>query len=315
MQKLLQSTMAYRILRRERARGMLAHAYLILLDDEANLRFALKEFAKLFFDGSENTNERIERDNFVDCAVYPDAGEGWKAENAEKIVEESYLSPTEGEKKLFILSDMHKASPVVQNKLLKVLEEPPSGVYFLLGATVEHSLLPTVKSRAKRLEIPPFSTEEAGACLERMYPIRAKTELAEYAAASGGSIGRAQRLIEGGRYAELAEKAFSCVSAQGGEIIEVCRGLDRIAEKKELIGLVSSLYRDMLFYRLGKGEFATMRVRAERLKELAGRFSLAALVFALDRMNEAEKEVTFNANLPQCMEISLLKIDKERTKC
>lgn len=315
MQKLLQSTMVYRILRQERALGTLAHAYLILLDDETYLRFALKEFAKLFFDGSADTSARIDRGNYVDCAVFPEEGTTWNVENAEKIVEASYLSPTESGCKVFILTDMQKASPVVQNKLLKVLEEPPAGVHFLLGATVEHPLLSTVRSRAKRLEIPPFSVESVGACLGRLYPERSKEELIGYAAASGGSVGRARRLLEDGRYAELLDKAFACVEAHGGQIVTVTRGLQNVTEKKELVGLVASLYRDMLFYRLGKGEYATLRDRAGRLSALAEEFSPAVLVFALDRMNEAEKEISFNANLSQCMEVSLLKIDKEKSRC
>lgn len=315
MQKLLQSTMAYRIVRQEAALGALAHTYLLVFDDEVYLRLALREFSKLFFDGSAQTNARIDRGNFVDCAVYPEEGGVLDVEAAEEIIEESCLSPTEGERKLFVLADMHKASIVVQNKLLKVLEEPPKGVHFLLGATVEHPLLSTVKSRAKKLEIPPFSVESVGACLERIHPERSKAELLEYAFASGGSVGKAQRLLEGGRYAQLVERAFLCVSASGGQIVEVSRSLQNVPEKKELVALISSMYRDMLFYRMGQDGYALMRGQSARLKALAGEFTPAVLVFALDRMSEAEKELTFNANLVQCMEVSLLKIYKEKTRC
>lgn len=40
-----------------------------------------------------------------------------------------------------------------QNALLKLLEEPPSGVYFLLATNCEDALLPTIHSRAFKLQL------------------------------------------------------------------------------------------------------------------------------------------------------------------
>lgn len=75
-------------------------------------------------------------------------------EDAERILEESALKPVEGNKKLFVAGDFAEATTQAQNKLLKLLEEPPEGVYFLLGATVSFSVLPTILSRTEKLEIP-----------------------------------------------------------------------------------------------------------------------------------------------------------------
>ena len=77
------------------------------------------------------------------------------AEDAENIREETLLSPIEGERKLFVLGDFAEANTQTQNKLLKLLEEPPQGVIFLLGATTVFPVLPTVLSRTKKLEILP----------------------------------------------------------------------------------------------------------------------------------------------------------------
>ena len=44
-------------------------------------------------------------------------------------------------------------SPAAQNTLLKILEEPPAGVYFLLLCTSAAGLLPTVRSRAPVLRM------------------------------------------------------------------------------------------------------------------------------------------------------------------
>lgn len=305
MQKLLQGTTAYKLLQNEAAQNRLSHTYLLLFPDEYNLRAALKTFAKLFFPDKRNAWERIDGENYPDCLFYPEAGKALDKDGALALLEESNMGTVEAARKLFVLDNFHKASAVVQNKLLKVLEEPPAGVHFLLGATSEFPLLTTVKSRAKRLEIPPFSEEEVGACLERNAKIP-REEALSIAAMSEGSVGRAQQLFSGGRYKELQKKALDCVSARGGRIVTAARALNGVAEKFEIISLMKRSYRDALFYLTGRG---TPLAAGREIKELAAAFTPARLIYALDVMDEAEKQLTFNANLSQCVEVCLLKIE------
>lgn len=176
MRQLLQSTHACTLLKAERTEGRLNHAYLLIFDDARNLKTALKEFSKIFFgaDGEGADAERISRlideENFSDCMFFPESGKKFSVEDAERILEESALKPVEGNKKLFVAGDFAEATTQAQNKLLKLLEEPPEGVYFLLGATVSFSVLPTILSRTEKLEIPPFTQKEVTACLNRLYP-------------------------------------------------------------------------------------------------------------------------------------------------
>ena len=65
----------------------------------------------------------------------------------DEIKEESALNPVEGDKKLFVIGDFAELGVAQQNKLLKLLEEPPEKVYFLLGATTSYPILQTVLSR------------------------------------------------------------------------------------------------------------------------------------------------------------------------
>ena len=124
MKRLLESTQAYRLLEKECATGKNSHAYLLLFNDRKNLRFALKNFAKLFFrKEDERETERIEKlieeESFADCLYFPQEGKRLSVEDAEKIREESMLSPVEGEIKLFLLSNFDEATVQTQNKLLK----------------------------------------------------------------------------------------------------------------------------------------------------------------------------------------------------
>jgi DNA polymerase III gamma/tau subunit len=96
--------------------------------------------------------------------------------------------------------------------------------------------------------------------------------------------------------------------------VEAAREFSTTTEKTDVLSLLSHMYRDMLFYKLGKGEYAGMKTLRGRLEKLAERFDERVLVYALDVMAEAEKQITFNANLAQCLEVGLLKIEKEKRK-
>ena len=59
--------------------------------------------------------------------------------------------PNEAERKVYIIEEADKMNAQAQNAALKLLEEPPAGVSFLLCVTNAALLLPTVRSRCGRL--------------------------------------------------------------------------------------------------------------------------------------------------------------------
>lgn len=65
---------------------------------------------------------------------------------------DTFLYTVKGMTKVIVLDEIHVASKPAQTALLKVLEEAPDGVIFILATTHPHQLLPTIVSRS--LEIP-----------------------------------------------------------------------------------------------------------------------------------------------------------------
>lgn len=57
------------------------------------------------------------------------------------------LKPLQSPRKLLCLYDFERASPQIQNALLKTLEEPHSAWVILIGSSGFNSLLPTIRSR------------------------------------------------------------------------------------------------------------------------------------------------------------------------
>lgn len=70
-----------------------------------------------------------------------------KGDVEQQVMEPLYKSPTEADNKVYLFSDADALSPIIQNMLLKTLEEPPEDVMFLFLCEKRESLLTTVISR------------------------------------------------------------------------------------------------------------------------------------------------------------------------
>lgn len=311
MQTLLETTRAYGLMQREESRGELCHAYLLLIDDARNLKGALKTFVKLFFgcahaetDAQRRVAQRIDNETFSDCLFYPQNGKKFTVEDAESIAEESLLKPVEGQRKAFVIADFAEATIPAQNKLLKLLEEPPEGVVFLLGATTVYPVLSTVLSRVKLLEIPPFAPQAVVESLLRTYGQKyARSEIELCAVACDGKVGNAQNALEGGAYKTLVEEAFSLCLAKKKDLPVLVKKIGDTKRKKELLALLRIIWRDALLYKMEKANEIALQSEKERLQKVAGEYTLSALIYAQEALSKAERETFFNANFPQCLEI------------
>ncbi len=315
MQALLRSTKAYRLLQKEGEGKGFSHAYLLIFDDARHLRSALKEFAKLLLSCEDATSPAkarisslVDEESFCDCLFFPAAGRKLVVDDAEKIMEESTLAPVEGDKKLFVLADFAEANAQTQNKLLKLLEEPPKGVVFLLGATSAFPVLPTVLSRTKKLEINAFTPAQITACLSRLYGDKYdKDAFSLCAAASGGNLGDARNILEGGYYQTLLDNAFSLLLSPDYRLPALVKEVGETTHKREFITLLRLIFRDALLLKSGRNGLLLPHQR-ERSTEVAKGYSLESLLYAQECLSEAEKQVKFNAIFSQCMQLCIAKI-------
>jgi len=109
---------------------------------------------------------------------------------------EAFIRPGESDRRVFILRGADKLTVPCQNALLKLLEEPPPGVVFLLIGENANGLLPTVRSRVVSFELQPLSEGAALSFLRTARPGKSDAAYAEAAALSGGIAGRALEMLE-----------------------------------------------------------------------------------------------------------------------
>lgn len=302
MKTLLRSTAVYRSIKE----GGMAQSTLVVFEDAAYLRTLLKECAKAFFGAEEGSRvaRLIDSESYLDCKILPPEGGKLTAEAVSALPAESMLRPAEGNNKLYVLTAFESATPLVQNKLLKLLEEPPAGVYFLLGASSVHGVLPTVLSRMSRYTVPRFTAQEIAAALERNYA--GKAGIRDAALGCGGIYSAAETLLAEGGDLALAEAFLA-----GGQTAAICR---EIGDKKRtsFFGALRLVLRDMLFYKTDRENYCTFK--KESHKKLAALYPVGAILFALDAVAQAEREIQFNANAGQAAFNLALSLREERIK-
>ena len=91
------------------------------------------------------------------------------------------------------IDDLEKSAA---NALLKMLEEPPANTIFFLVSHAPGRLLPTIRSRCRRLDFQSLDNDAMASILAKALPDLEKFERDRMIAAAGGSAGRALSLAE-----------------------------------------------------------------------------------------------------------------------
>lgn len=89
-------------------------------------------------------------DSHPDVLFYTveDKPKAFKVDLVREIRGKAHIIPNEADKKVFLLENAHTMGVESQNAILKILEEPPSFVSFIMLAASKSVFLPTVLSRA-----------------------------------------------------------------------------------------------------------------------------------------------------------------------
>lgn len=103
--------------------------------------------------------------------------------------------PTLGERRAIIIDPADDLERNAANALLKSLEEPPQGTYFLLVSHSPARLLPTIRSRCRVLRFPPVSDADTDRLLQEMAPEADQPTRQTAIVAAAGSPGSALSFV------------------------------------------------------------------------------------------------------------------------
>ncbi len=100
--------------------------------------------------------------------------------------------------RVVIVDSVDEMQAAGANALLKLLEEPPAKSILILVSSAPGRLLPTIRSRCRKLILNPLSVAEIGRVLAGAGIELSKDDTASVAALAGGSAGEALALASGG---------------------------------------------------------------------------------------------------------------------
>jgi len=89
-----------------------------------------------------------------------DGASNGRVDEIRDVKESAGVAAVGGGYKVFLIDEVHMVTKEAFNALLKVLEEPPAHVMFILATTDPHKILPTVLSRVQRFDFKKLTTKE-----------------------------------------------------------------------------------------------------------------------------------------------------------
>ena len=115
----------------------------------------------------------IEDGSILDV-VELDAASNNGVDDVRMLRDEAIFSPTTVRKRVYIIDEVHMLSKSAFNALLKILEEPPAHLVFILATTELNKVLPTILSRCQRHS---FRRLDAGTVAKRLSYVAKKENI------------------------------------------------------------------------------------------------------------------------------------------
>ena len=209
--------------------------------------------------GTCETCTAIARGNYLDVLEI-DAASNTGVDNVRELRDMAKLAPSEGGNRVFIIDEVHMLSKGAFNALLKILEEPPSRVFFFFATTEPNRIPRTILSRCQRFDFRLLGREQLS---ERMR---------EICAAEGASVDDSGLRI----LVSLAEGSMRDGLSLLDQAIASCEGTIDEEALTALFGLV----RSELYLELSQAMLAGDPARGLALVDELARAGQDLVVFA-----------------------------------
>jgi len=159
----------------------------------------------------------------------------------------NYL-PQEGDCLIFLIDECHKMTNDAQSALLKILEDTPDHVYFILCTTDPQKLLPTIKGRCSSFEVHPLNETQMYGLLRKVVKFEGKEiDKIVYDQIIQDSLGQSRNALQileqvlhvpVEQQLEIAKKS----AEKQSQVIELCRVLTKPnVDWKEVRSILSGL--------------------------------------------------------------------------
>lgn len=236
----------------------------------------------------------------------------------EQVVEKMDIKPYRSKYKIFIIPEAERMTIQAQNALLKTIEEPPSYGIVILLTKNPAKIISTVHSRCARIRTLPLPNKIIKDHIQQNYGLE-EWEADLYADFSGGSIGRAEQMVEDEGFWDLRQKSIDyIIKLENVDLIELYDMAAEIEKDKEDLPQILEFwmiwYRDLLLYKkLEKEDYLFYKDFKNLLLDRAENLTYTRINDNFDAIIKAKEQLDKNINVMLIIENLLLDI-KERKK-
>ena len=263
--------------------------------------------------GSCSNCSRIFKKNFVDIH-YLSKKEGKSTIGVEEIRtmrEDIYLSATESCFKIYIIEEAQTMTPQAQNALLKIFEEPPSGVVIFLLCDNMQQILSTIKSRAQLIRMQRLTDDAVRNALlaDPAFSSIEKTDPNAFISAvqlSQGSIGRAKEFLSEDQRSVVSgsrkmSKALLSLLVPSKNKFALYSAIQSLPQKRNEFAPVARMVldglRDLILSKYSERAPLLFFTDKKEVENLAMKIGQARLLRFYDAFSSAVEKSEKNANM------------------
>jgi len=232
-----------------------------------------------------------------------DKAMGILTKQIELLIDKSLFKPSGEKKRVFIISQAERMNQESANKLLKLLEEPPRYVLFILVSSRPEQLLPTIVSRCQPIRFSALSTAQIREGLKRISS-QSDADLDFAARFARGNFFQAQKVLNDSALKERRDRALNLLrfALSPQKQLELMREIEALA-KQTRDEQLQTLAAMLLFFQdvertlaaPSKSDILNQDV-ADAVKRFAQNFPNADFEQATREVEHARYAISRNAN-------------------
>lgn len=264
-----------------------------------------------------------------------DAASHGGVDDARDLREKAPTAPVQGREKVYIIDEAQRLSREAFDALLKVFEEPPLGVRFVLATTEPHKMPATIIGRCQRFDFRRVPPEMVAEHLERVAKDEGMTLTPEAAHAisrqTEGSVRDALSLLDQASLlgaGEIGEDVVaSLIGAPRAEVHHALADAVSVGDAKAVFEVVHRLvqegqdlrhvtsqtlthFRNLLLAKTAPGQGDLLDVsqdEADRLLAQAAKFSPAELARVITLLLVAQTDMRWTTSPRLTLELALVR--------